>query len=252
MIDFRDVTFIIPIRFDSEDRKRNFKITINFLEKNFDTNIIVMESDKDSNEDFVRSASNKLEYIFEKDESHLFHRTKMLNAMTKLSKTNIVVNYDVDVLFTLDQYVASRFALNTGSDFVFPYNGKFYDIKLDYFKAIENGEFDKINLNNCRLFNSNSVGGAIFFKKDSYQKIGLENENFISWGHEDWERVGRMKKMGYEVHRVDGVLYHLTHFRTHNSGGSNPMAKNNENEYNKVMSMNKQQLEEYIDSWDWK
>ena len=252
MIDFRDVTFIIPIRFDSEDRKRNFKITINFLEKNFDTNIIVMESDKDSNEDFVRSASNKLEYIFEKDESHLFHRTKMLNAMTKLSKTNIVVNYDVDVLFTLDQYVASRFALNTGSDFVFPYNGKFYDIKLDYFKTIENGEFDKINLNNCRLFNSNSVGGAIFFKKDSYQKIGLENENFISWGHEDWERVGRMKKMGYEVHRVDGVLYHLTHFRTHNSGGSNPMAKNNENEYNKVMSMNKQQLEEYIDSWDWK
>ena len=51
MIDFRDVTFIIPIRFDSEDRKRNFKITIGFLEKTFDTNIIVMESDKESNEE---------------------------------------------------------------------------------------------------------------------------------------------------------------------------------------------------------
>jgi predicted glycosyltransferase involved in capsule biosynthesis len=252
MINFKDVTFIIPVRFDSNDRKRNFKLTINFLEKNFDTNIIVMESDKVSNENFVRSVSNSVEYIFEKDDSHLFHRTRLLNFMTKKSKTNIVVNYDIDVLFTLDQYITSKSLLDNGVDFVFPYSGKFYDIDPDQFTHIMNGEFNKINLNNCRLFNSNSVGGAIFFKKDSYQKIGLENENFISWGHEDWERVGRMKKMGYEVHRVDGVLYHLTHFRTHNSGGSNPMAKNNENEYNKVMSMNKQQLEEYIDSWDWK
>lgn len=251
MIDFKDVTFIIPIRFDSDDRKRNFKITINFLEKNFDTNIIVMESDKNSNEEFVRSISNKLEYIFEKNESHLFHRTKMLNVMTKLSKTNIVVNYDVDVLFTLDQYVASRFVLNTGSDFVFPYNGKFYDIKRDYFTNIENGEFDKVDLNRCTLFNPNSLGGALFFNKNTYTKIGLENENFISWGHEDWERIGRIEKMGYKIFRVDGVLYHLTHHRTHNSSGSNPMYNSNGNEYGKVMSMDKKQLEEYINTWNW-
>ena len=79
MIDFKDVTFIIPVRFDSEDRKRNFRITIAFLEKHFDTNIIVMESDKTSNEEFVKSISEKLTYVFEKNDSHLFHRTKMLN-----------------------------------------------------------------------------------------------------------------------------------------------------------------------------
>jgi predicted glycosyltransferase involved in capsule biosynthesis len=251
MIDFKDVTFIIPIRFDSDDRKRNFKITINFLEKNFDTNIIVMESDKSSNEEFVRSISSKLEYLFERDESNLFHRTKILNVMTKLSKTNIVVNYDVDVLFTLDQYVTSRFALNAGSDFVFPYNGKFYDIKRDYFTNIENGEFDKVDLNRCTLFNPNSLGGALFFNKNTYTKIGLENENFISWGHEDWERIGRIEKMGYKIFRVDGVLYHLTHHRTHNSSGSNPMYNSNGNEYGKVMSMDKKQLEEYINTWNW-
>jgi hypothetical protein len=175
----------------------------------------------------------------------------MLNVMTKLSKTNIVVNYDVDVVFTLDQYVASKLALNTGSDFVFPYNGKFYDIKPDYFTNIENGEFDKVDLNRCTLFNPNSLGGAIFFKRDSYQKIGLENENFISWGHEDWERIGRIEKMGYKVYRTDGVLYHLTHSRTHNSSGSNPMYKNNEIEYRKVMSMNKDSLQKYINTWTW-
>jgi hypothetical protein len=57
--------------------------------------------------------------------------------------------------------------------------------------------------------------------------------------------------MGYKIYRVDGVLYHLTHYRTHNSSGSNPMYNHNGNEYQKIMSMNKQQLEEHIKSWDW-
>jgi predicted glycosyltransferase involved in capsule biosynthesis len=249
MIDFRDVTFIIPIRFDSEDRKRNFKITINFLEKNFDTNIIVMESDKDSSEDFIKSVSEKLTYVFEKNDDHLFHRTKMLNIMTKMSKTNIVVNYDVDVLFKPEQYLASRNALRHNFDFAFPYSGKFYDIPPRYFDIILNNEFDSINLNTCTLFNVNSLGGAIFFKKDSYSKIGLENEKFISWGHEDWERVVRIEKMGYQIFRVDGILYHLTHHRTHNSSGSNPMYGNNANEYEKIVSMNNEQLSDYIKTW---
>jgi predicted glycosyltransferase involved in capsule biosynthesis len=251
MIDFKDVTFIIPIRFDSEDRKRNFNITINFLEKNFDTNIIVMESDKASNEEFVKSISDKIHYVFEKTEDSLFHRTKMLNDMTKMSKTNIVVNYDIDVLFKPEQYVASRFALNSGVDFVFPYKGKFYDIPVSYFETIQNGDFNSVDLSSCTLFNPNSMGGAIFFNKDAYAKIGLENENFISWGHEDWERVGRIEKMGYKIYRVDGVLYHLTHHRTHNSSGSNPMYSHNGMEYQKIMAMSKEQLEEHIKTWNW-
>lgn len=251
MINFRDVTFIIPIRFDSEDRKRNFKITIGFLEKTFDTNIIVMESDKESNEEFVKSVSNKVLYLFEQTEDTLFHRTRMLNVMTKMSKTNIVVNYDVDVLFKPDQYIASRFALNTGVDFVFPYAGKFYDIPSKFFELINSSNFDGIDLNQCTLFNPNSLGGAIFFNKEAYTKIGLENENFISWGHEDWERIGRIEKMGYKVYRTDGVLYHLTHHRTHNSSGSNPMYNHNGNEYRMIMSMNKEELTEHIKTWKW-
>ena len=245
------MTFIIPVRFDSEDRKRNFKITITFLEKHFDTNIIVMESDKISNEQFVKSISKKLTYVFEKNDSHLFHRTKMLNDMTKMSKTNFVVNYDIDVVFRPNQYVTCREILKNGLNFVFPYSGKFYDINSNFFDKIVNSNFDSIDLNMCTLFNPNSVGGALFFNKDVYKKIGLENENFISWGHEDWERIGRIQKMGYEIARVDGVLYHLTHERSINSASSNPKYHSNGMEYQKIMTMNKQQLEEHIKSWDW-
>lgn len=251
MIDFKDVTFIIPIKFDSEDRKNNFKITINYLLKNFDTNIIVMESDKISNEEFIKSISDKIIYFFEKNETNLFHRTKLLNYMTKMSKTNIIVNYDIDVIFKLEQYIESRNKLLHNCDFCFPYSGKFYDIKKEFFNFIENNDFNSIDLNRCTLFNPNSVGGAIFFNKDVYEKIGLENENFVSWGHEDWERIIRIQKMGYNLCRVYGILYHLTHFRDYNGSSSNPHYSKNEQEFNKVNLMNKEQLSEYISTWRW-
>ena len=95
------------------------------------------------------------------------------------------------------------------------------------------------------------MGGALFFNKEKYTEIGLENEKFISWGHEDWERVVRIEKMGLKLCRVQGNLYHLTHIRSHNSSGSNPYYRQNGEEYNKVRFMNIEQLKEYIKSWEW-
>ena len=63
---------------------------------------------KNQNEDFVKSVSEKIEYIFEKNDEKLFHRTRLLNEMTKKTKTNIVVNYDVDVIFKIEDYVECR------------------------------------------------------------------------------------------------------------------------------------------------
>jgi predicted glycosyltransferase involved in capsule biosynthesis len=251
MIDFKDVTFIIPIKFDSDDRKNNFKRTINYLLRNFDTNIIVAESDKNSNEEFVKSVSNKIQYIFEKNDTNIFHRTKLLNMMTKLSTTNIVVNYDIDVIFKVEQYLESKERILQGFDFCFPYSGKFYDIKKEFFNYIDSDQLDSINLNQCTLFNPNSVGGALFFDKLKYNQIGLENEKFISWGHEDWERVVRIQKMGHRLCRVEGNLYHLTHYRDHNSSGQNPYYHQNGDEFNKIKGMDKIQLEEYIKTWQW-
>jgi hypothetical protein len=249
MIDFKDVTFIIPINFDSQDRKDNFKVTINYLLRNFDTNIIVMESDSNSNEEFVKSVSEKISYYFDKNDSGVFHRTKLLNRMTRLSTTNIVVNYDIDVIFKPEQYVESRYKILNESDFCFPYDGNFYDIRKEFFNLVDTDNLNLINLSQCTLFNANSVGGALFFNKEKYSEIGLENENFISWGHEDWERVVRIQKMGYRLSRVSGVLYHLTHYRSENSSGQNPYYNKNEQEFHKVNSMNPEQLKEYIKTW---
>jgi predicted glycosyltransferase involved in capsule biosynthesis len=231
MIDFKDVTFIVPIRFDSEDRRNNFKTSMNYLLRNFDTNIIVLDSDKESNGEFVKSVSEKIKYIFEKNNEKLFHRTRLLNDMTKMAETEIIVNYDVDVIFPIEQYIESKKKIEEGYTMCFPYAGKFYDIPKKFFDLVNNDKLSEIPLNQCTLFNANSVGGAFFFHKSRYQEIGWENENFVSWGHEDWERIVRVEKMGYQLCRVNGVLYHLTHSRTFNSSGDNPYYRFNQQEF---------------------
>lgn len=251
MIDFKDVTFIVPIRFDSEDRRNNFKTSMNFILRNFNTNIIVLDSDKESNEDFVKSVSEKIKYVFEKNGEKLFHRTRLLNEMTKMAETEIIVNYDVDVIFPINQYLESKKIIENGGTMCFPYDGKFYDIPKKFFNLVNEDKLGEIPLNECTLFNPNSVGGAFFFSKERYGSIGLENENFVSWGHEDWERIVRVQKMGYKMERTEGVLYHLTHSRTSNSNDKNPFYQFNGQEFHKVNGMNKEDLRKYIDKWSW-
>ena len=88
-IDLKDVTFLIPLKLDSDDRRENLKRTINFIESNFDTNIIVCENDKVSNKEFIESISSNIHYMFDEDLSGIFKYTKVLNDMTKASKTSI-------------------------------------------------------------------------------------------------------------------------------------------------------------------
>lgn len=251
MIDFKDVTFIVPIRFDSEDRRNNFKTSMNYLLRNFNTNIIVLDSDKESNEEFVKSISEKIKYVFEKNDEKLFHRTRLLNDMTKMAETEIVVNYDVDVIFPVEQYLGSKEKIKKGDVLVFPYEGKFYDVPRKFFSLVNDNKLSEIPLNQCTLFNPNSVGGAIFFNKKRYNEMGLENENFISWGYEDWERIRRVEKLGGTIGRTKGVLYHLTHNRNSNSSSSNPFYQFNGQEYNKIKSMDKEKLQKHISNWSW-
>lgn len=249
-INLKEVTFIIPIKIDSEDRLNNYKTIINHLTSLFDTNIIVCESDSKSNEDKLK-ISDSVEYIFHEDHSGFFHRTKILNIMTKMSKTNIVCNYDTDVVFPEQQYLSSVNKIKEGCTLVFPYGGKFMDVPKRFFDSIKSNNFHDINEDQLDLAHPSSVGGAFFFNKEQYGLMGLENENFISWGFEDNERINRINKLGGKICRVPGLLYHLNHERGTNSVPENPFYSKNMNEFYKINSMTKTQLEDYIKNWTW-
>ena len=253
MIDLKDCTFIIPIKIESDDRKRNLQITLNYLQRNFDTNIIVYESDKISRaKKYIEDISEDILYMFEKNETGIFHRTRMLNEMTEIAKTNIIVNYDIDVIFSPQQLVASKNAISINKmDLCFPYSGAFHDVPDIYFDNVKKDNLEKIDLNKCPLLNAQSVGGAFFFNKERYKEAGYENENFVSWGYEDNERIVRLQKLNYAMARIEGPCYHLTHSRDQNGWFSNPYIKQNESELEKIKGMNALEIMKYVKSWEW-
>src|ERR1017187_8584317 len=125
-LDLTKTTFIIPIYIESQDRKTNLTITLSYLFKHLDTNVIVLEHDTVSKVPNILkelNLENKLTYIFSKNESgnDVFHRTKFLNQMLHCVKTPVVVNYDVDILLKPEVYLECQNKILSGSDLIYPY-----------------------------------------------------------------------------------------------------------------------------------
>lgn len=249
-IDLKDVTFNIPFKKDSEERLENAVTIVKYIQKYFDTNIIV--SEQDDTKKFPDMDGVK--HIFLQTSNNILLRTTMLNNMCKLSSTPFVANYDTDVLFKETQYVTAVDMLRkTDKAGVFPYGGRFLNyINNERRKIIDTLSLDGMEEGNGHLIHPSSVGGAIIWNKQKFIKGGMENENFKSWGFEDNERMSRFIKLGYAIGRTDGILYHLSHPVSLNSSNTKHIAySNNHFELAKVNNMTKEKLEEYINTWSW-
>lgn len=249
-IDLSDVTFTIPVHYDHEDRKENLQLCISYLQANFNTNIIVSEQGTD-----LMNLSASVNYM--KLGMEVFHRTKMLNCMALEAETPIIVNQDCDVFIAPMQILEATKFLRRGVEVCYPYDGRFSGIRrqkyyqqvkiyndigcVKRFKAKGSMDGDKYN----------TVGGCVMFNKEAFIRGGMENENFISWGAEDQERWKRFNKLGFNIKRIGGSLYHMEHYVGINSSSKNPYFDMCEQEYEKVNKMNKTELETYIKTWTW-
>lgn len=252
-LDLKDTTFTVPVFYDHPDRKKNLDLSACMLQKYFDTNIIIGEQ-----------SSNAFAYMAKYCKYHFFsgmkyfHRTKMLNDMAEMAKTPIVANWDCDVIIPPMQIWLTVEAIRKGADMVFPYDGRFARMpRLHWFPIIEKrldiGMVGGTELKgkHGKPMPETSVGGAVFFNKDSFIDGGMENENMISYGPEDCERNDRFKALGYDVQRVGGCLYHMDHYCGVNSGTLNPFFKANHAELEKIRQMTPEQLRQYVDGWPW-
>lgn len=249
-INLKDVEFHIPIRIDHQDRIDNLELLVEYLKHHFDTNIKIIESSERS----VLGGSpiiEGIEYTWIFDEGELFHRTKLLNIMAKESKCPIIVNQDCDVLLNVNNYVeAANRIRNDKLDIVYPYDGRFMECSRSFVPRIkENMDVSWIKDIDCNLLHPQSVGGVIFENREKFVSVGKENPNFYSYGYEDNERFSRFLKMGLRVGRTEGFLIHVEHWRGKNSSPNNQCYQNNMNEFYKVNSMSKEELELYIKSW---
>ena len=240
MVNLSNATFIIPLRIESSDRMRNIITLLCFLFGNFDTNVIVKEVDS--------------EPVFA--ESVL----PQVNEMLAMTKTDVVINYDCDVLMPVQTYVnAYESIINGTCDVVYPYgNGNFQKQVYatdDIVSEFLNNDFDFSILEKTSQISSSDFGWVQFFKRSVYIEGGMENENFRGSSPEDKERFFRFTTLGYNVGRIDNWIYHLEHNRGPNSWpasiSGNPYMAQNFEVWNHLQTLNKQKLKEYYSNQDY-
>ena len=163
--------------------------------------------------------------------------------------TDIVVNYDCDAILPKESYkIAYDNIMDGKSDVVYPYGQGMYQKQVAATDEVVSNFLDKTDyshLDSVSKTHTSDFGWVQFFKRQVYIEGGMENENFKAYAPEDKERFYRFKTLGYNVERINNYVYHLEHARGENSWFSNPHIKSNMGEWEKIQTMNKQNLLEY-------
>ena len=258
--DLSNATFIIPIRIESTDRLRNVITSICYLNSMFKTTIMVHEMDGTSIfrekalpqiTEFCDGDVEQIQYHFENNDNPHFHRQRILNDMLMKSKTKVVVNYDCDILLPMKSYLgAYKMIMEDKAHVVYPYGDGNYQKQVFATDSLVtrflNENFDlSVFDEKSRPFMS-KYGFVQFFNRGVYIEGGMENENFVAYAPEDVERYHRFTAFGYNVQRIDNLVYHLEHSRTINSSNANPFAANNHGEWAKVQKMSAADYKKYL------
>jgi predicted glycosyltransferase involved in capsule biosynthesis len=180
--------------------------------------------------------------------------------MISVSKTDVVINYDCDVLLPIDSYVnAYKSIINGESDVVYPFGSGNYQKQIfaddELVSEFLSNDFDFSILEKKSNICTSDFGWIQFFNRQVYVDGGMENENFRGSSPEDKERFFRFTTLGYNVNRIDNYIYHLEHSRGQNSWPvsyqGNPYMKDNISLWKKIQTMNKEQLKNYYSSQDY-
>ena len=257
LIDRKSVSFVIPLRVDSQERAFNLDIVLEQLSMIECAEISILEADVVPRYKLKKKFS-KVKYSFVYDESIVFYRTRYINQLLRQSKGSIVGVWDTDVIIDQNQIIDSVNSILEGKAVIsFPYSGDFFmltepDTRIFVDDYLSSGIVNKDWANTKSPCVRHSVGGAFFVNKECYQDIGGENEHFIGWGPEDIERVKRCEILGYPVFRTKGPLFHLYHPRNINSYyGSDELELKNRQEFLRICAFSNTDLKSYIKTWKW-
>lgn len=255
-IDLSDVTFLIPVRIDSIHRLENLMAVVSFLKRNFAANFHLFEVATLNNNILTKLLPKTVTITFIEDHDPVFHRTYYANIFLKQVETPIVGIWDADVLVTREQVEESVFLIRKNeAQFVLPYNGRFFDttmlIRELYLKQKRFSILKKNESKMVSLYEPEPVGGVIFASTNAYKNSGMENEYFYGWGHHDGERMNRWEILGYEIARVEGCIYHLSHYRSLNSKYHSKRQKELKMAaVERLGLMSKEEMQREVKSWE--
>jgi len=228
--DLKDTTFIIPVRIDSMIRLENLLLTLDSLESNLDTNIIIIEASYYNNGLLKQLISNHIVHYFVEDKDPVFHRTKHLNTVSKRVNTDITGIWDADIILESAQIIEAILQLRSKNcDIAYPYKGSYPNhqkASIEHWK-IDN-DFDILRRigNKIFTFRSNneyaSKPQSLEITKNDLlsarENIGLSS--FYSVNSLDYSikigkiRIGMPTEVLYKYRQIgnerDGVTNHLS------------------------------------------
>lgn len=254
-MELKDVTFIIPLRIDTIKRLENTLVVVDYLLKNFKTEIKILEASGRDTGILKKLLPDEVAHSFWEDFDVIFHRTRYINKLTGLCKTPFISVWDTDIIIPIGQIKETMKLLRNGeADFVTPFQDKFLDtsyiLRDLYIQTRDVGMLEKHQGKMKTLYTPNPVGGVFFAHSQSYRDAGMENERFYGWGREDGDRANRWRILNYKHKHVDGPLFHLTHERGVNSGFHSPNQNDAKfSELNRTAAMSESELKKEIKSW---
>lgn len=245
-----NVDFIIPVYIDHPDRIRNLNIALKYLNKLGTENIIVNEHYRNASQ--LNGIINMDISFISKDirDDEYYNKMQCANdAFNNLSKGKIVCLYDVDVLPFKKDLIDATEKLLDGYDFAYPFDGKFYDMPIEIVDQLNTNLDAPIDMSKCKLFASQSHGGCVMFKRESFISGGKFNPNFKNVGFDDDEINVRFTRLNYKKYRTKSPLLHMTHYRGATSYNFNKYNDHNGKEVAKITNMDINELKKYIRNW---
>jgi predicted glycosyltransferase involved in capsule biosynthesis len=246
-----DLTFILPVGIETEDRYRNFLFTINYLINICpEAHYIIHEMGDINYSANVEHA--RIKKIFSKTQkiNEKFYKTWCINRAIEEAKTKVICIYDVDVLIPLESIEKSIKYIIEGYDMVLPYSYGPYQKQILNFKECE--QFIKsLNFDDFKTVRPNNsfYGHVQFFNKLSYMEVGGENEEMIGWGPEDQEKLFKMYSLGYKVKYLDNsYVWHIEHSRLNPTPWISEIHDKNMKIFEKIKNMSNEERKNYYNN----
>lgn len=253
-----NLTFLLPVRIDSPERLANLTAVLRFYTASTDARIIVLEADDAPKAQSAIEPGGRIRYEFVKDDSPVFHHTRLNNMLLSMARTRYAALWDVDAIAPVAQIREAMSLLSEeGHAMAYPYGGMYWCVG-ETFSGIFRRTLDPRALTDFPqsrylLCGYHSVGGAVLVDVARYAECGWDNENIVGWGPEDAERFKRLEILGRTPARTGGALYHLHHPRGMNSGDfSADVALSTKREYCRICSMERERLVAEIEGWRWR
>jgi predicted glycosyltransferase involved in capsule biosynthesis len=263
-----DITFIVHLRKDTEERVKNASITLTYYKSILPTaKFIVVEDDKVQNFKFLEDESTTYLHFYNEGQHN---KCKGYNLGLAHSTTDIVCFLDIDCIVSKQNIEKTVDTLNISDSICIGYNGVAiyfnYYIKnsiTDYSESLYDfleSYVDKSNLYNnytndyYHVANMKAVGGMLVGYTNTFKKIGGFNPNFKGWGYEDNEIVVRAKKLNIPIFAINTskpFLFHLPHIdqSKRNTESDHASYQLNQQEFIRINNLSQIELEDYIKTW---